>query len=163
MLSINLQPLTWAEPRRTEVEPPGRWMLPPPSGCPDEDEGVTPAAPLFLLKREGDEPPELLDCLSLLPRNRVAFCKLRVEGNRLVPVPYTIFDYSEGEQQTKGFRKFLGKVVLFTDYLLSAPNNSRFLAHSSSSLYFCCMFALQDIGAHGVFLQVFRGILGVIS
>ena len=106
MLSINLQPLTWAEPRRSEVEPPGRWMLPP-SGCPDEDEGVTPAAPLFLLKREGEEPPELLDCLSLLPRNRVAFCKGRVEGNRLVPVPYTIFDYSEGEQ--KEFRKFLGK------------------------------------------------------
>ena len=99
MLSINLQPLTWAEPRRSEVEPPGRWMLPPPSGCPDEDEGVTPAAPLFLLKREGEEPPELLDCLSLLPRNRVAFCKWRVEGNRLVPVPYTIFDYSEGEQR----------------------------------------------------------------
>ena len=149
MLSINLQPLTWAEPRRSEVKPPGRWMLPP-SGCPDEDEGVTPAAPLFLLKREGEEPPELLDCLSLLPRNRVAFCKWRVEGNRLVPVPYAIFDYSEGEQQTKGFRKFLGKVVLLTDYC-QRQRVSRLPAHSS--LFFRCMFALQDIGVRGVFLQ----------
>jgi len=36
-----------------------------------------------LLKREGDEPPELLDCLSLLPRNRVAFSVPRT----LPPLP----------------------------------------------------------------------------